>query len=338
VTHFIDEQMTGEGMFEPVRFMEFRSICDALLSGKLQATFILAPLAMSLRERGAPIRIVYLGHRDGTALMVHKNSGIDKIEDLKGKSVAIPSRFSNQYLILFKALEERGMSIDDIKTVEMPPPMMPAALASRKGCDAIIAGEPIMARTELPDAQGRPGYGKLLFMTKDVWPDFISCVLVVREDAIRNRREEVQRLVDGIARSGLWLDSDLDTTNRLPGFLAGSVVGSRSQTPLTSLMTAGCVVSLPPREPFAHRMLAAEFVSKHYYNYPPHLLRYTLRTPPDRVKYTNLSVQRDNFLEIEKFARMAGIFEGKVTFEDYTDTSFVPAGRNLKSWEYEGGK
>src|SRR5436190_22657005 len=98
--------MRGEGTFEPVRFSEFGSIQDALLSNKLQATFILAPLAMSLRERGAPVRIVYLGHRDGTAMMVHKDSAIQTIRDLKGKTVAFPSHYSNQYLILFKALDE----------------------------------------------------------------------------------------------------------------------------------------------------------------------------------------------------------------------------------------
>jgi NitT/TauT family transport system substrate-binding protein len=301
VTHFIDEQMSGEGMFEPVRFNEFGSIQDAMLSDNLQATFILAPLAMSLRERGAPIRIVYLGHRDGTALMVHRKSDIETIRDLKGKTIAIPSRYSNQYLILFKAMDDRGMSIDDLKIAEMPPPDMPAALAARNGIDAIIAGEPIMARTQLPDAKGNPGFGRLLFITNQVWPEFISCVLAVREDAIRNRRDDVQRLVDGIARSGLWLDSDRDTT-------------------------------------LNHRMLAADFVSRHYYNYDPRLLRFVLSTPRDRVKYTNLSVQRDNFEEIEKYAKKAGVFKGKVTFDDYTDTSFVPKGRALKPWEWEGKK
>ena len=138
---------------------------------------------MRLRERGAPICIVYLGHRDGTALMVHKDSGINTIRDLKGKTIAIPSRYSNQYLILFKAMQDRNLSIDDLKAVEMPPPDMPAALASHSSVDAIIAGEPIMARTQLPDAKGTPGFGKLLFITNQVWPEFISCVLAVREDA-----------------------------------------------------------------------------------------------------------------------------------------------------------
>jgi NitT/TauT family transport system substrate-binding protein len=301
VNHFIEKQMSGEGTFEPVRFTAFPLIVDAMLSGDLDATFILAPLAMSLAERGKPIRIVYLGHRDGTALMVHKDSNIERISDLKGKKIAFPSRYSNQYLILFKALDERGLSIDDIQTVEIPPPQMPAALAAR-GVDAIIAGEPIMAKTQLEDERGNPGYGRVLFLTNQVWPEFISCVLAVRQDVIDNRRDDVQRLVDGIARSGLWLDSDKDTGMR-------------------------------------HRMMAADFVSgPDYYNYDPKLLRFVLSTPIDRVKYTNLTVQRENFEEIEKYAKKAGVFQGKVKFEDYTDTTFVPTGRALKPWEWEGKK
>ena len=41
----------------------------------------------------------------------------------------MPSRFANQKLLLYKALRERGMTIDDINVVEMPPPDMPAALS-----------------------------------------------------------------------------------------------------------------------------------------------------------------------------------------------------------------
>src|SRR3977135_695387 len=102
-------------------------------------TFILAPMAMALREQGVPIKIVYLGHRDGTALMVHKDSGIFRIEDLRGKKVAVPNRYSNQRLLLFKVLKERGLSFKDIQLLEMPPPDMPAALYS-KAVDAISSG------------------------------------------------------------------------------------------------------------------------------------------------------------------------------------------------------
>ena len=190
VTHFINKSMTGDGTFQPVRFNGFPELKESFLSRHLQATFILAPMAMALREQGMPIKIVYLGHRDGTTMMVHKDSDIFRIEDLRGKKVAVPNRFSNQRLIIFRAFKERGLDMKDVTLLEMPPPDMPAALHVR-AVDAIISGEPFMAQSEMD------GYGRVLFMTKDVWPEFISCVLAVHEDTIRDHRAEVQQLVDG---------------------------------------------------------------------------------------------------------------------------------------------
>src|SRR5206468_1022402 len=118
VTDFINQSAKGESFFDPIRFNGFPEIKEAFLAGYLPATFILAPLAMALQEQGVPIKIVYLGHRDGTAMMVHKDSQIYRIEDLKGKTVAVPNRFANQRLLLFKAFRERRMSIGDIKLVE----------------------------------------------------------------------------------------------------------------------------------------------------------------------------------------------------------------------------
>jgi NitT/TauT family transport system substrate-binding protein len=203
VTDFITREMTGEGLFHPMRFNGWPELKEAYLSGVTPATFILAPMAIALREQGVPIKIVYLGHRDGSAVMVHKDSGITTMEGLRGKRVAVPNRFSNQRLLIFRALRDAGMSVNDIQLVEMPPPDMPAALYS-KAVDAISSGEPFMGQTELD------GYGKVLWLTKDVWPNFISCVLAVHEDMIKNDRPAVQRLVDGIAKSGKWLDTSMD--------------------------------------------------------------------------------------------------------------------------------
>jgi NitT/TauT family transport system substrate-binding protein len=186
-----------------VRFNGFPEIKESLLAGHLPATFMLAPMAMALRQQGAPIKIVYLGHRDGTALMVHKDSDILTVADLRGKRVAIPNRFSNQHLLLRKALQDRGLTIADVELLEMPPPDMPAALYS-KAVDAITSGEPFMAQTEMD------GYGRVLYQAKEIWPDFISCVMVVSQKTIDENPEWVQSLVTGIARSGLWMEGGMD--------------------------------------------------------------------------------------------------------------------------------
>jgi NitT/TauT family transport system substrate-binding protein len=273
-----------------VRFNGFPELKEAFLAQDLEATFILAPLAMSLREQGVPIKIVYLGHRDGTTMMVHRNSTIFRIEDLRGKTIAVPNRFSNQYLIVYKALRDRGMSIGELKIVELPPPEMPAALLT-KSVDAIIAGEPLMAQAELD------GYGRVLFMTKDVWPEFISCVLAVPEGTIQARRADVQRLVDGIARSGRWIDRSID-----------------------------------------HRMQAAEFTAQYYYHQDPRLLRFVLSTPPDRVKYRNLTLHRADFEEIEALGREAGILKGTAHFDDYADPSFVADESEVHPYDWESSQ
>src|SRR5688572_23711759 len=103
-------------------------------------------MAMKLREEGVPIKVVYLGHRDGSAVMVHKDSGIWRTEDLRGKRVAVPNRYSNQRLLLYRNLKDRGMTFDDLNLLEMPPPDMAAALYSRS-VDAISSGEPFMGQT-----------------------------------------------------------------------------------------------------------------------------------------------------------------------------------------------
>ncbi len=203
VTDFINREQVGEGLFEPVRFNGWPELKEAYLAGYTPATFLLAPMAIALREQGVPIKIVYLGHRDGSAVVVHKDSGIHRMQDLRGKKIAVPNRFSNQRLLVFRALRDAGMTINDVTLVEMPPPDMPAALYA-KAVDAISSGEPFMGQTELD------GYGRVLWLTKDVWPNFISCVLVVHEEMIKKDRATVQRLVDGIARSGKWLDGSLE--------------------------------------------------------------------------------------------------------------------------------
>src|SRR5205085_8694311 len=114
---------------------------------------------------------------------------------LRGKTFAIPSKYSNQYLVMLKLMDDQGVKPEEIRFVEMPPPDMPGALAA-KAIDAYFVGEPHAAKAELD------GSGRVLYMAKDIWPHFISCVLVVHEDLIRQKPELVRDLVRGIAQSG----------------------------------------------------------------------------------------------------------------------------------------
>src|SRR4051812_38445540 len=160
---------------------------------------MIVPLAMKLREQGVPVKILYLGHRDGSTVMIRKDLPGTSLRDLRGKVFAIPSKYSNQNLVIHKLMADQGVRPDEIRFVEMAPPDMPGALAA-KAIDAYFVGEPHAAKAELD------GSGRVLYHAKDIWPHFISCVLVVHERLIQRRPAVVRDLVRGIAESGEWAE------------------------------------------------------------------------------------------------------------------------------------
>src|SRR6202522_3925111 len=213
VTDYISKYSLSGEMFLPKMFQGFPEIKEALISDRVQAAFIVAPLAIALVSQGVPIKIVYLGHRYGSAVVVRKDGPIKTFADMRGRTIAIPSRFSDERLLLFRAMKVWGIKPSEIKMVEMAPPDVSGALAAH-AIDAFVMGEPFPSQAEMA------GYGSILFQAREYWPDYMSCILVVRQDLIDQRPDVVQVLVDGIARSGLWLD-----TSRPPREGAADIVG-----------------------------------------------------------------------------------------------------------------
>jgi NitT/TauT family transport system substrate-binding protein len=143
------------------------------------------------------------------------------------------------------------------------------------------------------------GFGRVLFNAREYWPDYISCVLVVRQDVIDNRPQAVQVLVDGIARSGLWLDN--------------------------------------PARKQARREHAADFVGRYYYRQDPKLLRWALTKPLDRVLYQPLTPLRKDFELIESLMRETGVLDHPIAFEEYVDPRFAEGAMHETEWKYEPG-
>lgn len=199
VTDYISKLSDNGEIFLPRLFQGFPEIKEALISNRMQAAFIVAPLAIALRAQGVPIKVVYLGHRYGSAFVVKKNGPIKTFADVRGKTIAIPNRFSDERLLVFRAMKIWGIKPSEVKMVEMAPPDVAGALAAG-AIDAYVMGEPFPSQAELG------GYGRILFQAREYWPDYMSCILVVQQSLIDYRPHVVQALVDGIARSGLWLD------------------------------------------------------------------------------------------------------------------------------------
>jgi NitT/TauT family transport system substrate-binding protein len=253
---------------------------ESLMSGRLQAAFMLAPMVMDLADKKVPIKIVSLGHRSGAVIMVRTDSPYRRFRDLAKKRIAIPSRFAVDFLFLRKMLAAEGMTPKDVEVVEMAPADMPAALYV-KSVDAYCTGEPFGASAQ------RAGYARVLKMTRDEWPNYICCVLTVREELIHANRPLVQDLVDYVLGAGAWLDHQPE--NRTKG------------------------VEIAAR--------------RDYFNQDPKILEFVMENPSDRVTYGDLRLIRQEFDDLMQLSMQAGTLTHPVPYETYVDDSFARAAR-----------
>ena len=206
--------MARAGQFEYSKYSGWPEVKESLMAGRIQAAYMLAPLVMDLADKKIPLKIVSLGHRSGAVIMVRSDSGYASYRHLRGKRVAIPSRFAVDFLFLRRMLAREGMTPKDVEVIEMPPPDMPAALYA-KAVDAYCTGEPFGAAAQ------RAGYARPLSMTRDEWRKYICCVLTVREEVIQENREVVQDLVNHVLGAGLWLDQKQVNRDKAVAIAAG---------------------------------------------------------------------------------------------------------------------
>ncbi len=188
--------------FEALKFSSFSEMAEALRGSKIEAAFIIAPLAVVLRRQGTPIKLVYIGNRHESTLVCRSDLRVLSFADLAGRKIAIPMRYSGHNIELSRlSIEQFGRSgVLDI--VEMNPPDMPAALAAG-ALDAYFVGEPFAAKSVLA------GDSRVLAYVEQFRPHFICNLLIVREDYIERHPERVKALVQGAVRSGLWAKDHL---------------------------------------------------------------------------------------------------------------------------------
>lgn len=182
--------------FKALKFSSFAEMASALRSDKIQAAFIIAPLSVVLRQQGVDVKVVYIGNRHESTLVAKKNLNIRSIEDLGGKTVAVPIRYSGHNLSLLELMDKHGMP-GRINVVELNPPDMASALATGS-LDAYYVGEPFAAKSL------KGGFADLVLHVEEVWPNFICNLVIVKQSTIANDPKLVRKFVRGASRASLW--------------------------------------------------------------------------------------------------------------------------------------
>ena len=141
--------------------------------------------AFIARSNGNPIRAVYVYSKpEWTALVTLAGSGIARIDDLKGKKVAV-TRGTDPFVFLVRALDSVGLTDKDVEIVPLQHPDGKAAL--ERGDVAAWSGlDPLMATTEVEKGS------KLFFRNAD-WNSY--GVLNVREEFAQKYPALVDRVL-----------------------------------------------------------------------------------------------------------------------------------------------
>ncbi|AUW43548.1 aliphatic sulfonate ABC transporter substrate-binding protein [Rhizobium leguminosarum] len=205
---------------------------EFLNAGSLDFGSTAGAAALIGRVNGNPIKSIYVYSRpEWTALVTRKDTGIAKVQDLKGKSIAV-TRGTDPHIFLVRALADAGLTEKDVSLVLLQ--HADGRLALKRGdVDAWAGLDPIMASAEIED-------GDVLFYRKpenNSWgvlnvreefatahPDLVKRVLAsyekARIEALKDPTELKAALVAATKLPDTVIERQLERTN-----LTYSVIG-----------------------------------------------------------------------------------------------------------------
>ncbi len=197
----------GEIRFESIKFASFAEMAEALRNDSIQVAFIIAPLAVVLRQQGADVKVVLIGNRNESTLVARKTLNARGLTSLSGSTIAVPMRYSGHNLALQREIEEKGLT-GTIRVVEMNPPDMAAALTAGT-LDAYFVGEPFAAQTVYG------GRADVIAHAESMWPNFICNLVLVKKQWLDDNPVEAKKLVESAIRAGLWASRNPDEAARI---------------------------------------------------------------------------------------------------------------------------
>ena len=181
---FEDEGLT----VELTQFNNGGDLMTAMASGDIDIGYAGITPVMSSISQGVPVKVVSGAQIEGSALVAGKNSGINSVADLKGKTVATPGEATIQNMLLTSALTQAGVKTSDVEFTTMKAAQMTDALKAGQ-VDAMIIWEPYASIAE------KNGDGKLIETSAEIIPGHPCCCVAAREDFIKNHADTLKKVL-----------------------------------------------------------------------------------------------------------------------------------------------
>lgn len=173
-------------------------ILTNIAAGNVQFGFPNGDAVVAAAANGLPVKVVHTTYQRGIgALLAKSESGIESYGDLKGKTVAVSSLGSPNYLQLQVGLQKAGLSLEDITLEVVSTGAIVQALQSDQ-VDAIVFSE--LRKYNLEGA----GVDVNMILSNDFLPSFGN-VVVTSDRLLAADPDLVQRFTQAVSASYEWV-------------------------------------------------------------------------------------------------------------------------------------
>lgn len=195
-----------------VEILSFTSgpiVHQALAAGELDMAYIGSPPVYHWYSRGLESRILAKVNYGQAAVMVRKDSGIDKLNDLRGKKMAGVRKGSGMDVLLRGYVLGQASSLTpdkDVQIVPMPSGNMGPSVEA-KVVDGAFIWEPFTSQYELK------GESKVIFDMNKAVPKYPWYIVMAMPDALKNKRSAIKKALTAHKRAVEFLNSSPDAGN-----------------------------------------------------------------------------------------------------------------------------
>ncbi len=226
-------QEIGQLDQERIRLIGYPSateVISAFRNRSLEAASLTLDEALLLLDNDLPIKVVLVHDVSHGADVILARPGIERVADLKGKSIAVESSALGAYVIT-RALQKHELSLDSVQIKHLDVNQHVAAYESGQ-VDAVVTFEPFS--THLKEL----GAGEV-FSSREI-PGEIIDVMVVHEEIYEERLEDLRHLTQGWFAALEYLESE-------PQKAAG-IMGRRLKLSNEEVLASYLGMELPTQE------------------------------------------------------------------------------------------
>ncbi len=175
---------------------------DGFQSGQIDMGYLgVAPALVKSINAGIDVSVLAAVNSEGSSIEVLKSEydagHVTSIADLAGKKIYHPGPSTVQNFLLRLALNQSGLTVDDVQLEQARVQDMPDLLTS--DAPAFIAWEPF------PSLSSYENITVPLVQSGDIWPQHPCCVLATDNSFAQQHPDIVQKVVDIHVRAEEWI-------------------------------------------------------------------------------------------------------------------------------------